>query len=162
MPSPLTVPVAPGVLPAGRAKRKRSAQSRDVQVLDEMTEPVHEPVRRLTALPQKLMQRHESWLLVSRTQADSVIQRDPALHLQSSAAHSNKLQNAVPKCRHGKDPLSAAMFQGTQDQVDKLSHASCEESSASAKYKTSQGSSAEPHWGLQETARCKVGRPRKS
>lgn len=70
-----------------------------------MTEPVHEPVRRLTALAQKLMQRHESWVLVSHTQTNSVIQIDPSMHLQSAAAHSDRLQNAAPKCRHGKDPF---------------------------------------------------------
>ena len=34
---------------------------------------------------------------------NSVIQRDPSLHLQSSAAHSNRLQVAAPKSRHGKE-----------------------------------------------------------
>lgn len=62
----LTVPFSPGVLAAARAERIRG--SRDVQVLDQMTEPADEAVGRLTALPQKLMQRHESRLLVSRTQ----------------------------------------------------------------------------------------------
>lgn len=77
-----TIPGSPGVLAAGRAERESRAQSRDVQVLHKMTEAVHDPERRLAALPKKLMQRHESWLLVSPTQTNFVIQREtPPLHL---------------------------------------------------------------------------------
>lgn len=51
LPLRLTVPVSPGVPSAGRAERERRAQSRDVlEVLDQMTEPVHEALRRLAAL----------------------------------------------------------------------------------------------------------------
>ncbi|TNN53506.1 hypothetical protein EYF80_036279 [Liparis tanakae] len=56
-----------GAPAAGRVESKRRAQSRDVQVLDQMTDPVHYPARRLTTLPQKLMQRHESSPLASHT-----------------------------------------------------------------------------------------------
>lgn len=99
----LTIPISPRVLAAVRAERER--RSRDVQVLDQMTEPVHDPIRNLPALPQKLVQRHECRSLVSHTQTNSVIQREPSLHLQSPAAHCNRLQIAASKCRHGKDLL---------------------------------------------------------
>lgn len=50
----------------------------------------------------------------------------------------------------------------TLNQADMLSLASCEEMSALATSKTSLVSSAEPHWGLEETAQCKAGRTEKS
>lgn len=64
----LTIPVSPGVLAAAGAEREGG--SGDVQVLDQMTEPVHDPVRHLPALSQKLMQGHECRLLVSHAQTN--------------------------------------------------------------------------------------------
>lgn len=61
----LTVPVPPGVLAA--VGPKGEGGSGDVQVLDQMAEPVHDPVGHLPALPQKLMQRHERRLSESHT-----------------------------------------------------------------------------------------------
>lgn len=57
----------PGGLTTWSTEGERSSQSRDVQVLNQDTKSVHDPVGRLTTFPQKLMQRHESWLLVSHT-----------------------------------------------------------------------------------------------
>lgn len=61
----LTVPLPPGVLPA--VGPKGEGGSGDVQVLDQMTEPVHDPGGHLPALPQELMQRHEWRLWESHT-----------------------------------------------------------------------------------------------
>lgn len=64
----LTIPLPPGVLAA--VGPKGEGGSGDVQVLDQMTEPVHDPVGHLSALPQKLMQRHECRLWESHTHWD--------------------------------------------------------------------------------------------
>ena len=127
-----------------------------------MTEPVHDPVRRLAALPQKLMQRHESRPLVSHTQTDSCHpERRVSPHLQGSAAHTNRSQTTAPRRGHGKDPLVGVMRRVTRDQADALPHASCEELSSLATRKTSSGSCAHRLRGLEETGRVRSRRNRK-
>lgn len=103
----LTVPVFPGVLAAAGAEGKRG--SRDVQILDQVTEPVHDSEGHLPTLPQKLVQGHECWLSLSNPQTKPVIRRETpptppypqCTCLQGSAAHSNKPRAA----KHGKGPL---------------------------------------------------------
>lgn len=117
----LTVPVFPGVLAAAGAEGKRG--SRDVQILDQVTESVHNSEGHLPTLSQKVMQRHECWLSVSNAQTKPVIRRDPPQCTCKAPLHTLK----KPELQSMGRALFVWMWQVRQNQDEPLSRSSSED-----------------------------------
>lgn len=94
-----------------------------------MTDPVHYPARRLTTLPQKLMQRHESSPLVSHTH--TVIRRDPSRCPCKAPLHNlTHLKSQSSQNADMRRTFFSVTCRFTRNQADLISRASSEESAS--------------------------------